>query len=258
MLLVDEHRAPALKSLTGVRCAQTVEPVTMPESTSVDDLVRGNLDLVAMIARQLGRELGVHSAHRQDLESAGREGLVTAAQRFDASRGVPFRRFANYRVRGAMIDSLRRESALPRRAYERLRGLESAMALNETASEDLTAPAAPGATPATADSKLAEHLANLATALATGLVAKAGDDGDQVIAVDPAPSPEESAERVQLRQIVLSALDELPEQERTLIRRHYFEGDRFDEVAAEMGLSKSWASRLHTRAVARLTKRLGG
>ena len=52
------------------------------------------------------------------------------------------------------------------------------------------------------------------------------------------------------------AAPELPEQERTLVAGHYFEGRRFDEVAASMGLSKSWASRLHTRAVSRLTKRL--
>jgi len=43
-----------------------------------------------------------------------------------------------------------------------------------------------------------------------------------------------------------------------LIRRHYLEGERFDHVAAELGLSKSWASRLHTRAIGRLTKRLAG
>ena len=43
-----------------------------------------------------------------------------------------------------------------------------------------------------------------------------------------------------------------------LIRRHYLEGERFDQVAAELGLSKSWASRLHTRAIGRLTKRLAG
>ena len=54
---------------------------------------------------------------------------------------------------------------------------------------------------------------------------------------------------------VRTAVAELPEQERTLVERHYFGGERFDKVAAELGLSKSWASRLHTRAVARLVER---
>jgi RNA polymerase sigma factor for flagellar operon FliA len=55
---------------------------------------------------------------------------------------------------------------------------------------------------------------------------------------------------------VEAAIEDLPEDEATLIRRHYFNGERFDHVAGELGLSKSWASRLHTRAVRRLSKRL--
>ena len=81
----------------------------------------GQLDLVAIIARQLARELGVAARLIEDLESAGREGLMSAAQRFDPERGVPFRRFANYRVRGAMIDHLRRHATLCRSAMARRR-----------------------------------------------------------------------------------------------------------------------------------------
>jgi RNA polymerase sigma factor for flagellar operon FliA len=62
--------------------------------------------------------------------------------------------------------------------------------------------------------------------------------------------------RAELRELVLRALDDLPEDERTLLRRHYLDGERFDHVSASLGLSKSWGSRLHTRAIARLTKRL--
>jgi len=71
-------------------------------------------------------------------------------------------------------------------------------------------------------------------------------------------SPEEHSSRQQLLDLVEVAITALPEQEGVLIRRHYLEGERFDHVAAELGLSKSWASRLHTRAIGRLTKRLAG
>ena len=213
--------------------------------------------MVPVIARQLSRELGLSSPHRDDLESAGREGLVNAARRFEPDRGVPFRRYANHRVRGAMLDALRRESTLPRRAHERLRALSGALELNEAASEELGAEPSPGA--ATADARLAEHLANLATALATGLVAQTvNDDEQQPIALDPRPSPEEAVARSELRQLLLGALDGLTEQERRLVHEHYFEGRRFDHVAAELGMSKSWASRLHARAIGKLSARLGG
>jgi RNA polymerase sigma factor for flagellar operon FliA len=72
-----------------------------------------------------------------------------------------------------------------------------------------------------------------------------------------AQSPEEALARAELLKAVRNAIEDLPDDEATLISRHYFNGERFDEVARELGLSKSWASRLHTRAVKRLTKRLG-
>lgn len=233
--------------------------MTARDALSVESLVKDHLDLAPAIARQLIRELNLPSGLQSDLESAGREGLLTAARRFEADRGVPFRRYANHRIRGSMLDAVRRESRLPRRAYERLQMLSAALPLNEQASEDLAAPAAPGAgAPADADARLAEHLANLATAMAVGLLARPIQTDEGLSAVDPSPPADEQLERAEARQQVLDAIDDLPEQERALVRRHYFEGERFDHVASELGLSKSWASRLHTRAVARLTKRFQG
>jgi RNA polymerase sigma factor FliA len=218
---------------------------------SLDALVTANLDLVAIVARQVTRELGAAARHLEDLEGAGREGLVSAAKRFDPERGVPFRRFANHRVRGAMIDLLRRESSLPRPAREKLHKLESALSLNEAASEGMAASAV-----VSADARLAEHLANLATAMATGLLCERALDDGESVAVAGGESAEDTLAREQLREVVRAAVDALPEQERKMVVGHYYEGRRFDEVAAEMGLSKSWGSRLHSRAVGRLTERL--
>jgi RNA polymerase sigma factor for flagellar operon FliA len=223
---------------------------------SVEALVRDHLDLATIIARQLMRELSLPRGLQGDLESAGREGLLAAARRFEPERGVPFRRYANHRIRGAMLDAIRRESRLPRRAYERLQMLAAALPLNEQASEDLASPPPPVAGASTdADARLAEHLANLATAMAVGLLARPVKSDDGLAPIDPEPPADEQIERAEVRQKVLDAIGELPEQEQALVRRHYFEGERFDHVAAELGLSKSWASRLHTRAVTRLTKR---
>ena len=62
----------------------------------------------------------------------------------------------------------------------------------------------------------------------------------------------------ELLAVVCAAIEELAPQEATLLRRHYLEGERFDHVAEDLGLSKSWASRLHTRAISRLARRLRG
>jgi len=218
---------------------------------AINALVSAHLGLVAIIARQLARELGISSSYIDDMESAGREGLLSVAKRFDPERGVPFKRFAGYRIRGAMLDALRRESRLTLRVRERLRGLESVLSLNEAAAED---PAPTSA--AAADARLAERLANLATALATGLINEGVHDEGEQVAVELGDDPEEALDRAQLREAVRGAVEGLPEQERALITGHYFEGRRFDEVSAELGLSKSWGSRLHSRAVTRLTERL--
>jgi len=231
--------------------------VTAPEDTKeVLERFHSHLDLVDLIARQLARELG-RSAELDDLRAMGHQGLLEAARRFDEGRGVTFRRFANYRVRGAMLDGVRKSAPLPRRAHARIRALEAALLVAETASEDSAAASQPSTDPRASEQKLTEHLADMATAMAVGLLATPaiGDEGEPS-AVDSGLSPEEAVAEAELRQIVIDALEELPADERQLVRRHYLEGERFDHVAASLGLSKSWGSRLHTRAVARLTKKL--
>ncbi|MGC4091942.1 MAG: sigma-70 family RNA polymerase sigma factor [Polyangiaceae bacterium] len=214
-----------------------------------------SLGLVEAIARQVGKAIG-SAVELDELRSFGREGLLDAARRFDPSRGVPFRGYANYRVRGAIFDGVRKMSRLPRRTYERLNGLAAAAAVSEGALEDLsTQPAAPSA--AQADAALADHLASLATAMAVGLVAPTahGEEGERT-PVEQADDPEEAFARAELLELVRAAMTELPHEEAELVRRHYLGGERFDLVAAELGLSKSWASRLHHRAMGRLAKRL--
>lgn len=213
------------------------------------------LSLVDVIAKQCFRATG-GAVELDDLLSWGREGLLGAAQRFDESRGIPFRSFACYRVRGAMMDGMRRTSNLPRRTFRRLQMMEAASRYAESAGEDALA-APPGETPDDAQRLLDEHLAAMATAMAAGLVhaPARGDDGE-LLALEERPSPEELAETAELLGHLSRHMEELPEDERELVRRHYFEGERFDHVAAELGLSKSWASRLHTRAIGRLTKRM--
>lgn len=219
-------------------------------------LFQESLDLVDVLARQVGKVVG-STVELEELRSFGREGLLDAARRFDPTRGVPFRGYANYRVRGAIYDGVRQLSRLPRRTHERLNGLAAAAGVSEGALEDVSAGSVPGAGPVEADAALADHLAALATAMAVGLVATPvrGEEGGRTT-LDTSLDPEAAYAEAELLQVVRRALDDLPHEEAELVRRHYLEGERFDHVAADLGLSKSWASRLHTRAMSRLSKRL--
>jgi RNA polymerase sigma factor FliA len=217
------------------------------------------LPAIKPIAMRLRRTLG-RGAEVEDLISYGQGGLLEAARRFDPDRGVPFRAFANFRIRGAMLDGIRQLSHLPRRVHERLKAFENASLYSEGALEDLSASAPPAQTAVDRERRLVEHLAGMATAIATGLISEPATDEHGAATAMAAwqLSPEEQSSRQQLLDLVERGIDTLPEQEATLIRRHYLLGERFDHVAQELGLSKSWASRLHTRAINRLTKRLAG
>lgn len=230
----------------------TAAPVRA-DAPDVLDRFKNELDLVEILARQIHRGMG-SVVELDDLRSFGREGLLDAARRFDPERGVPFRAYANFRVRGAIIDGVRSLAQLPRRVHERLNGMSAALRVSEGAADDTFAK--PETARAQADQALGDHLAAMATAMAVGLIAptKLGDDGNK-IQISTADTPEDAFARAELLAAVQAAITDLPEEEATLVRRHYVDGERFDQVAQALGLSKSWASRLHTRALQRLSKR---
>jgi RNA polymerase sigma factor for flagellar operon FliA len=191
-----------------------------------------------------------------DLRSFGREGLLQAARSFDPARGVPFRRWANVRVRGAMMDGLRQWGALPRRLYRELRALEAADRMLEAYDEEDASN--PATTPEAADSRLTAYLAGMATAMAIGTLAprhvSRGAEGADREGLEP--SPEDLLGEAELLARVKEIVGTLPEQERTLVERHYFAGDTLDDAAASLGLSKSWGSRLHARAIDTIARKL--
>jgi RNA polymerase sigma factor for flagellar operon FliA len=214
------------------------------------------LELVNIIVRQLRRDVG-QVLDDDELLSFGQEGLLLAARRFDPERGVPFRRFANYRVRGAIIDGMRSHGALPRRAHEKLRALQAAQLVAEGFHEDTAAAIRGGLLPEAADERIGGQLAAMATAMAIGLGAPAitTSQGEQVL-VDETADPETSAERKELLRIVREQIAELPPQEAALVQRHFFQDQQIDQISADLGLSKSWGCRILARAVSRLTQHM--
>jgi RNA polymerase sigma factor for flagellar operon FliA len=208
-------------------------------------------DLVDIIALQIKRQMGVPMSV-PELRSFGDEGLLDAARTFDESRGVPFRRFANLRVRGAIIDGLRSWTDLPRGVYQQLRRVESADRVQEIYDEEDAAN--PAATPQAADDRLGAYLAGIATAIALGTMTALSPGMDEPETSDP--NPEQRAAEAELRERLREVVAALPEAERTMIERHYFGGATLDEAAASMGLSKSWGSRLHARAVELVARRM--
>lgn len=219
----------------------------MPRSDSPEIRTRFDAEIgfADSIARLMMRELTISTHTYDEIRSFAREGLLLAARSFDESRGLPFRKWANVRVRGAVIDGLRKFGSMPRRMYRELQARRAAEEVMDAYQEEDAARAPSSAEDA--DARLAERLAGLATAMAIGLVAAP----DSVEA-----SNEEKYEQAETLARVRAAVAKLADAERTIVERMYFAGETLDEASAAAGLSKSWGCRLHARAIDAITRKL--
>ena len=177
------------------------------------ELIAQHEKMVHGLASRLRRELSLRG-DLEDLIAFGFGGLLEAHHRFDPGRGVRFQTFAYYRIRGAMLDGVRKMADLPRRAHERLQ-------------------AAAEVTPTAAPTALDKAFTRMSASLSTATVLQ-----------------NESITRL------LQALPRLSPRQRVLIRGFYFDGRSIDGMAQELGISKSWASRLHRNALDKLREAL--
>ena len=215
-------------------------------------LVAEHLAFVKAIATRIKEQLP-REIELDDLIAYGIQGLLEAAERYDERHGAAFTTFAYYRVRGAIFDGLRGMGWLPRGEYARARFEERAAAyLANLATRETGTPRA-GVPTALEDEMrdLAEALGGVATVFITALTLKHGESIH-----DQAPQQHERLERREVERRIGQVLQTMPDKERRLIEMYYFEDKTLEEAGAVLGLSKSWASRLHARAIDLLRQEL--
>jgi RNA polymerase sigma factor for flagellar operon FliA len=206
----------------------------------VPKTIEANLPLVRKIASDVRRSIG-RLVEMDDLVAYGTQGLLEANERFDPRRGVAFSTFAYYRIRGAIYDGVREMGWRPHsRAQARQVEFEThANHVLQQAAEDAPPPGSGGEMEA-----VESTITQLATAYFVRLEAEAG-----VGVADTAPSAEAQVAAASVGALVREALATLPDKERELIRLMYFDEKSLTEAGAAIGLSKSWACRLHARAL---------
>ena len=225
-----------------------------------DALLHDNLSLVYHVARQLARGLAA-DADVDELVSAGTMGLMSALEAFDTGRGLAFSTFAVPRIRGAILDDLRRQDHVPRSVRRKTRSIASA---RETLTRALGRSPEPNevATELGVDAPtLWRWLADVEGAVHVTLDRCAGDrddtsaapaellgNGDE--AADERLSREEEVAR--LREAML----ELKDQERTVLSLYYFEELKAREIAEVMGVSESRISQIRSKALGQLREAL--
>lgn len=221
-------------------------------------LLAEHLNLVHHVARQLSRALAA-PADLDELISCGTIGLMNALEAFDPSRGLAFSTFAVPRIRGAILDELRRQDHVPRSVRRKTREISQA---RETLTRIFGRPAT--------DNELAEHLgvdratfwrwqAETENAVHISIDHAEGDHGGSpgglppdVLAVETESSVEEDITREQERELLKAAIGRLKDQERIVLTLYYFEELKLHEIADVLRLTESRVSQIRTKALARL------
>lgn len=243
--------APDAPPATGLDTA--FKPLRPPtKGMSRDALAEQYTPYVRAIAGKIKKTLS-QDIEFDDLVSYGVLGLMEAVDRFDAKHGASFTTFAYYRIRGAIYDGLRGMGWVSRTEYQRYRFEQRANAyLNTVHNQHLQAPV--GIRKSTEDEidDLAHVVEGLVTIYVTALDAMEGFEVED----DRGPTIEESVEIQQARTLVRAALDRLGGQEKTLLELYYYGEMSLEEVGKQLGLSKSWTSRLHGRAIQKMGRLL--
>ena len=220
------------------------------ESSDRDALIEEYQEFVEGLVSRFIRVMGLPQRHREDFIAAGFLGLVEAAGRFDAARGSDFRAYAYLRIRGAVIDHVRAACDLSGYAYRMLKALEAAQEIREQSLQDEVA------TPQTERSKPRRGMDVLTKSAVAFTLAHSAGDCPFFGGKNPT-DPERELHKKQVSQKIRSILATLPEKERIIVEQYYFRDLTLGEVAEQYaGLSKSWVSRLHDRALEILRDKL--
>jgi RNA polymerase sigma factor for flagellar operon FliA len=215
-----------------------------------DQLISAHTDMARRIALKMARRCPGWIA-REDLVAAGYLGLTEAAARYDETRTEPFPSFAEHRIRGAILDELRRGDIMPRRVRQLARKVTTAI-------RDLEQGGDPPS-----DQKVADKLGVSLDAYRNGLSQlvhcelESLDGGEGMLRADASESPELIAANRETLERVREALGRLEQRDVTILALHYLEELSYPEIAKTLSITPSRVCQLLWRAIERLRVQLG-
>jgi len=235
---------------TGARAYASAQP-----APDMDALVRKHADLVKRIAYHLAGRLPPQ-VEVEDLMQAGMMGLLEAAQNYSSGRGASFETYAGIRIRGAMLDALRKLDWAPRSVHRKARAAAQALreveALRGSEANEADVAAHMGVS-------LPEYQRIVQDTLGCQLLRLNDADGEDSALdrlPDAAPDPEASALDASLREAIIEAIQALPERERLVLSLYYEQELNLKEIGAVLKVTESRVCQLHGQALLRLKAQL--
>jgi len=241
--------------MSAVAHYQQLQPARSANASDYNDCLQQHAELVRRIAHHLAARLPA-CVDTDDLIQAGMMGLLEAARSYDAGHGASFSTFASIRIRGAMIDEIRRGDWVPRSVHRRSR--EAAAAIDRL--EQATGRAASAReVAAELDMPLAEYqrlLGDAARGQVMSLETRVEDHGEMDLPVHGGPNPQQLLERQQFASELGNAIEGLPEREQLVLSLYYEQELNLKEIGAVLGVSESRVCQIHGQAMLRLRGRL--
>lgn len=235
-----------------------VDPYQMTAESSAAErerLILRHLPQVRLIARRIHERLP-DSVSLDDLVSTGIVGLIAAVDNFDPTHNVKLKTYAEYKIRGAILDSLRGLDWAPRQQRKRSKQIESAIAsaeqrLKRSPNEEEIADEL-GLSLAVYHEWLVKVRGVNLGSLENASAPEGSRDLLNYIATDEENSPARILERVELERLLAQSIEKMPYIERTVLRRYYHEELTLREIAKIVHLHESRVSQLKSQAILRL------
>lgn len=215
--------------------------------------------LVKLVAGRLSIYLG-HNVEYDDLCGYGIFGLIDAIDKFDYTKNIKFETYASLRIRGAILDQIRKMDWIPRSLRQKQKKIDAAMSKIENEKGRIAT-----------DDELAleigisleeystwQEQAKIANVVSLDEFTEAGSEVKmESLGKSHFEQPEEVVEKEELKRMVAEAIKTLTEKERNVVLLYYYEEMTLKEISRVLDVSESRVSQLHTRSIQKLKERLG-
>lgn len=222
-----------------------------------NDLLVHYAYLVKIIVNRLVPTHGRHAEY-DDLINNGIIGLMDAIDKFEPGRMVKFETYASLRIRGEIIDSMRRQDWAPVSLRKKIKTVSSAMSALE---ERLGRPASEEETAEYLSMGVPELLKTLEDAQTLNILyieeLKSGGDSGHEPGGSDGDTVSAQYEKQELKEIIAKLIEELPENERLVITLYYYEEMTMKEIAMTLGVTEPRVSQIHSKVLSKLRGKLG-
>lgn len=215
--------------------------------------------LVKLVAGRLNMYLG-YTVEYDDLVSYGVFGLIDAIDKFDYDKGIKFETYASLRIRGSILDQIRKMDWIPRSVRQKQKQIENAVAKleKEKGANIKDKDIAEELGISVDEYRSWESMANISNVASLDEFMEQGTEGTvKEFRNTTYLEPEEAVDRDEKKKMLMDALELLTEKEKKVVLLYYYEDLTLKEVASVLEVSESRISQLHSKALEKMKKHLG-